>query len=150
MGTDVTSLPSPSSEEPPARGAVATAASDSQSTWLGTPGWPGRWCCSCGPRPSASLVLTPPRSSWSPPGGQRWDRVTLTCQGSGTTGAITWYKDGQRWWQGRDHVTVIEKGTYMCYRPGTGRSPTMKISDDWLVLQVPARALLEGDTVTLY
>ncbi|XP_071312809.1 Fc receptor-like protein 3 [Agelaius tricolor] len=68
-----------------------------------------------------------------------WDRVTLTCQGSGTAGATTWYKDGQRWGQEkRDKFSVTESGTYECGRPGTGLSPP-----------VPAWLLLEGDTVTL-
>ncbi|XP_071311782.1 Fc receptor-like protein 2 [Agelaius tricolor] len=91
------------------------------------------------PRPSASLrpaVL--------------WDRVTLTCQGLGTAGATTWYKDGQLWGQqGLDHLSVTESGTYTCDRPGSGHSPPVRVLDDELVLQVPARALLEGDTVTL-
>ncbi|KAM6988986.1 Fc receptor-like protein 4 [Passerculus sandwichensis] len=79
-----------------------------------------------------------------------WDRVTLTCQGLGAAGATTWYKGRQRWrQQGPRHVTVTESGTYTCYRPGTGRSPPVTVLDDNLVLQVPARALLEGDTVTL-
>ncbi|XP_038017738.1 low affinity immunoglobulin gamma Fc region receptor II-like isoform X2 [Motacilla alba alba] len=180
VGTDVTSLPSLSAKEPPARGAVATAASDSQSTWLGTPGWPGRWRCSCGSRPSASLVSsrgipcphpTLPSSTvalagWcplSPAGAQTtqmlveppwrppvlWDQVTLTCQGSGTAGATTWYKNGQLWRQGRNDLTVTESGTYTCDRSGTGLSPAVIVSDDLLVLQVPSGALLEGDTVTL-
>ncbi|XP_074390435.1 low affinity immunoglobulin gamma Fc region receptor II-like [Zonotrichia albicollis] len=79
-----------------------------------------------------------------------WDRVTLTCQGSGTTSATTWYKDGQCWGQqGRDRLTVTENGTYECNRTGSGLSLPMRVLDDWLVLQVPARPLLEGDTVTL-
>ncbi|NWY34293.1 FCGR3 protein, partial [Pheucticus melanocephalus] len=79
-----------------------------------------------------------------------WDRVTLTCQGSGTVGATTWYRDGQRWGQeGSDHFTVTESGTYRCERPDTGHSPLVTISKDPVVLQVPARALLEGDMVTL-
>ncbi|XP_058677508.1 Fc receptor-like protein 4 [Ammospiza caudacuta] len=79
-----------------------------------------------------------------------WDRVTLTCQGSGTAGATIWYKDGQRWWQERrDLFTVTEIGTYTCERPGTGLSSPVRVSDDRLVLQVPAWALLEGDTLTL-
>ncbi|KAF4797985.1 hypothetical protein TURU_068400 [Turdus rufiventris] len=58
---------------------------------------------------------------WTP--AVLWDRVTLTCQGSGTSGATTWYKDVRLWWQeGRDNFTVIESGTYQCYRPGTGLS----------------------------
>ncbi|KAM4755413.1 low affinity immunoglobulin gamma Fc region receptor III-like [Cyanocitta cristata] len=94
---------------------------------------------------TTQLLVEPP---WTPP--VLWDRVTLTCQGSGTAGATTWYKDGQRWRQkGPDRVVVTEIGTYQCDRPSTGRSPPMRVSNAWLVLQVPARALLEGDTVTL-
>uniref|UniRef100_A0A8D2MB91 Ig-like domain-containing protein n=1 Tax=Zonotrichia albicollis TaxID=44394 RepID=A0A8D2MB91_ZONAL len=82
-----------------------------------------------------------------------WDRVTLTCQGLGTTSATTWYKDGWHWGQqGHDCLTVTENGTYSCDRPGSGLSPPMRVLDgegDWLVLQVPARPLLEGDRVTL-
>uniref|UniRef100_A0A8D2M4V9 Ig-like domain-containing protein n=1 Tax=Zonotrichia albicollis TaxID=44394 RepID=A0A8D2M4V9_ZONAL len=100
---------------------------------------------------TTQLLVEPP---WRP--AALWDRVTLTCQGSGTAGATTWYKDGQRWWQeGPDRLTVTENGTYECNRTGTGLSLPMRVLDgptcspDWLVLQVSARALLEGDTVTL-
>ncbi|CAN8175624.1 unnamed protein product [Coccothraustes coccothraustes] len=94
---------------------------------------------------TTQLLVEPP---WMPP--VLWDRVTLTCQGSGSAGATTWYKDGQRWWQeGHDHLNVTESGTYECDRPGSGLSPPVTVLDDDLVLQVPARALLEGDTVTL-
>nr|XP_054509144.1 low affinity immunoglobulin gamma Fc region receptor III-A-like [Agelaius phoeniceus] len=94
---------------------------------------------------TTQLLVEPP---WRP--AVLWDRVTLTCQGSGTAGATTWYKDGQRWrQQGPSHVSVTERGTYTCDRPGTGLSPPVTVSDDHLVLQVPAQALLEGDTVTL-
>ncbi|NXU96149.1 FCGR3 protein, partial [Cettia cetti] len=94
---------------------------------------------------TTQLLVQPP---WRP--AVLWDRVTLTCQGSGTAGATTWYKDGQRWGQeDRQRFLVTESGTYMCDRPGTGLSPPVKVLDDPLVLQVPARALLEGDTVTL-
>ncbi|XP_054148679.1 Fc receptor-like protein 2 [Melozone crissalis] len=79
-----------------------------------------------------------------------WDQVTLTCQGLGTAKAMTWYKDGRCWGQqGQDHVTVSQSGTYSCDSPGTGLSPPVNFLVDWLVLQVPAQALLEGDTVTL-
>ncbi|NWR26415.1 FCGR2 protein, partial [Emberiza fucata] len=79
-----------------------------------------------------------------------WDRVTLTCQGSGTADATTWYKDGQCWGQeGRTKAAVNVKGTYWCDRPDGGLSPPVRDSEDWLVLQVPAQVLLEGDTVTL-
>ncbi|NXA99444.1 FCGR3 protein, partial [Cnemophilus loriae] len=94
---------------------------------------------------TTQLLVEPP---WTP--AVLWDRVTLTCQGPGTAGATTWYKDGQRWGlEGRDQFVVTEKGTYKCHRPGTGLSPPVRVLDDQLVLQVPARALLEGDTVTL-
>ncbi|NWT76185.1 FCGR2 protein, partial [Prunella himalayana] len=94
---------------------------------------------------TTQLLVEPP---WRP--AVLWDQVTLTCQGLGSTGATTWYKDGQRWWQeGADHFTVTESATYECDRPGTGRSPPVTVSDARLVLQVSARALLEGDTVTL-
>ncbi|XP_074389983.1 low affinity immunoglobulin gamma Fc region receptor III-like isoform X3 [Zonotrichia albicollis] len=91
------------------------------------------------------IVVEP---SWMP--AVLWDWVTLTCQGSGTVSATTWYKDGQRWGQqGCDRLTVTENGTYTCDRPGSGLSLPMRVLDDWLVLQVPARPLLEGDTVAL-
>ncbi|KAM4755435.1 LOW QUALITY PROTEIN: low affinity immunoglobulin gamma Fc region receptor II-like [Cyanocitta cristata] len=104
------------------------------------------WCpLSLAGAQTTQLLVEPP---WTPP--VLWDRVTLTCQGSGTAGATTWYKDGQRWWlQGPDRVIVTESGTYQCDRAGTGLSPSVSVSNAWLVLQVPARALLEGDTVTL-
>ncbi|NXU97708.1 FCGR3 protein, partial [Cettia cetti] len=94
---------------------------------------------------TTQLLVQPP---WRP--AVLWDRVTLTCQGSGTAGATTWYKDGQRWGQeGIDHLTVTESGIYRCDSPGAGLSPPVIILNDWLVLQVPTRTLLEGDTVTL-
>nr|XP_054509134.1 Fc receptor-like protein 5 [Agelaius phoeniceus] len=94
---------------------------------------------------TTQLLVEPP---WRP--AVLWDWVTLTCQGSGTAGATTWYKDGQHWEQeGPEHLTVTKSGTYTCDRPGTGLSPPVIVSEDWLVLQVPARVLLEGDTVTL-
>ncbi|XP_056365947.1 low affinity immunoglobulin gamma Fc region receptor II-like [Oenanthe melanoleuca] len=99
------------------------------------------------PRPSASLstqlLVEPP---WTP--AVLWDRVTLTCQCSGTAGA--WYKNLQRWGQeGHDSFSVTENGTYQCERPGSGISLSVMVSNEPLVLQAPARALLEGDTVTL-
>ncbi|XP_056356881.1 Fc receptor-like protein 5 isoform X4 [Oenanthe melanoleuca] len=94
---------------------------------------------------STQLLVEPP---WTP--AVLWDRVTLTCQGSGTTGDTTWYKDRRRWQQkGPAHFTVTESGTYTCERPGTGLSPPVRVLNERLVLQLPARALLEGDTVTL-
>ncbi|NWR26073.1 FCRL5 protein, partial [Emberiza fucata] len=97
---------------------------------------------------TTKLLVEPP---WRP--AVLWDRVTLTCQGSGTAGATTWYKDGQRWGQEeRIRLAVTQSGTYTCDRPGKGFSPSMRVLDGegaFLVLQVPALALLEGDMVTL-
>ncbi|NXO46776.1 FCGR3 protein, partial [Locustella ochotensis] len=94
---------------------------------------------------TTQLLVKPP---WIP--AVMWDGVTLTCQGWGTTGATTWYKNWQRWGQeGVNNFTVTESGTYTCHRPGSGLSAPVRVSDDWLVLQVPAGPLLEGDTVTL-
>uniref|UniRef100_A0A8C3UD88 Ig-like domain-containing protein n=1 Tax=Catharus ustulatus TaxID=91951 RepID=A0A8C3UD88_CATUS len=97
---------------------------------------------------STQLLVEPP---WTP--AVLWDWVTLTCQGLGTAGATAWYKDEWLWvLEGREKFTVTDNGTYMCERPRTGLSPPVTVSNgegDPLVLQVPARALLEGDTVTL-
>ncbi|NXM24314.1 FCGR2 protein, partial [Oxyruncus cristatus] len=96
---------------------------------------------------TTQLLLEPP---WMPAVG--WDQVTLTCQGSGPPAATTWYKDGWRLREKKqERLLVTESGTYKCHRPGTGLSPSISLSflTDWLVLQVPAWALLEGDNVTL-
>uniref|UniRef100_A0A8C3NCS6 Uncharacterized protein n=1 Tax=Geospiza parvula TaxID=87175 RepID=A0A8C3NCS6_GEOPR len=86
---------------------------------------------------TTQLHVEPP---WRP--AVLWDRVTLTCQGSGTAGATTWYKDGWRWWvKAPSHITVTVSGTY------TEMGPSCPTDD--LVLQVPAWVLLEGDKVTL-
>ncbi|NXO46689.1 FCGR2 protein, partial [Locustella ochotensis] len=104
------------------------------------------WCPLSPPGAQTTQVLVEP--PWRP--AVLWDWVTLTCQGSGTTGASTWYKDGKPWRQNRhDRLTVTESGTYKCERPGSGLSPPVTVSNDRLVLQVPAWLLLEGDTVTL-
>ncbi|KAM6999285.1 Fc receptor-like protein 3 [Passerculus sandwichensis] len=102
------------------------------------------------PRPSASLLLVD--SPWRP--AVLWDEVTLTCQGSGTAGGTTWYKDGKWWWpKGPDHFTVTKSGTYECDRPDTGRSPPVTVSDELftvpvLVLEGPPE-LTEGSPLTL-
>ncbi|NXP42989.1 FCGR2 protein, partial [Leiothrix lutea] len=91
------------------------------------------------------LLVEPP---WRP--AVLWDWVTLTCQGLGTAGDTTWYKDGQRWRQNRgNHFTVTESGNYTCDRPGSGLSPPVTVLHAPLVLQVQVKLLLEGDTVTL-
>ncbi|NWY63702.1 FCRL3 protein, partial [Erithacus rubecula] len=94
---------------------------------------------------STQLLVEPP---WTP--AVLWNCVTLTCQGSGTDGATTWYKDRRSLrLEGHNHVTVTERGTYRCYRLSSGLSPTVHVVNASPVLQEPAGALLEGDTVTL-
>ncbi|NWZ74324.1 FCGR2 protein, partial [Acrocephalus arundinaceus] len=93
---------------------------------------------------TTQLLVEPP---WRP--AVLWDQVTLTCQGSGTAGATTWYKNGRRWEQEGPDLVVTERGSYTCYRDDTGYLPYMSVLNDRLVLQVLARPLLEGDTVTL-
>ncbi|NXO46102.1 FCGR2 protein, partial [Locustella ochotensis] len=104
------------------------------------------WCPLSPAGAQTTKLLVEP--SWIP--AVLWDQVTLTCQGSGTAEATTWYKDGQRWGQeGPDRSAVTENGTYKCNRPTTGLSPPVTVLNDRLVLQGPAGPLMEGDTVTL-
>ncbi|NWV78567.1 FCGR2 protein, partial [Dasyornis broadbenti] len=92
---------------------------------------------------STQILVEPP---WTP--AVLWDRVTLTCQGSGTSGDTTWYKDGQRWGKkGPKNFTVTRSGTYKCQRPSTGCSPSVSIVNGPVVLQVLSRVLLEGESV---
>ncbi|XP_066064258.1 Fc receptor-like protein 2 [Chamaea fasciata] len=94
---------------------------------------------------TTQLLVEPP---WRP--AVLWDQVRLTCRGLGTTSATTWYKDGQRWVQNSwNRFTVSKSGTYKCQRHGSGLSPPVTVLNDQLVLQVPARTLLEGDEVKL-
>ncbi|NWX45267.1 FCRL5 protein, partial [Steatornis caripensis] len=84
------------------------------------------------------------------------EEVTLTCRGSGAPGPTTWYVNKQllqraghdRIWVSKDHPG---SSSYQCRSPGAELSApvTLNFSNDWLVLQVPARALLEGDMVLL-
>ncbi|XP_039575731.1 Fc receptor-like protein 4 [Passer montanus] len=94
---------------------------------------------------TTQLLVEPP---WRP--AVLWEPVTLTCQGSGTDSATKWYRDGLPWGQeGHDYVTVTDSGTYWCGSVVSVFSLPVRLLDDPLVLQVPAQALLEGDTVTL-
>uniref|UniRef100_A0A803VU29 Ig-like domain-containing protein n=1 Tax=Ficedula albicollis TaxID=59894 RepID=A0A803VU29_FICAL len=106
-------------------------------------------CCPLSPAGAqrTQLFVDPP---WIP--GVLWDEVTLTCRGSGTAGATLWYKEGRLACPcSGDIPEHPSAGGPPCWNWGPGdigcdRSP---LSPDSLVLQVPARALLEGDTVTL-
>ncbi|NXM14093.1 FCG2A protein, partial [Ploceus nigricollis] len=94
---------------------------------------------------TTQLLVEPP---WRP--AVLWDRVTLTCQGLGPPDATIWYKDGQRWWPGREPWLISESGTYTRNTSDAGlSSPMHVVNGESPVLQVPAQALLEGDTVTL-
>ncbi|NXQ91609.1 FCGR3 protein, partial [Nyctibius grandis] len=84
------------------------------------------------------------------------EKVTLTCRGPGTPGPTEWYEDERRWQQAGSDPVSVSKGrtgssSYRCRSPGAKLSPpvTLTFSDDWVVLQVPARVLLEGDALPL-
>ncbi|KAF1492990.1 Fc receptor-like B, partial [Megadyptes antipodes antipodes] len=84
------------------------------------------------------------------------EEVMLTCQGSGVPGLTEWYLDEQFWQRTRsDYIYVSKKhpgnNSYQCRSPGARLSPpiTLSFSNDWLVLQVPVRALVEGDELLL-
>ncbi|NXQ95537.1 FCRLB protein, partial [Sagittarius serpentarius] len=107
-------------------------------------------CHLTGAQPS-QLTLDPP---WTPV--FLWEKVTLTCQGSGTPGPTKWYVNEQLQWQttsDRIHLSKDHPGSdsYQCRSPGAELSPsiTLSFSNDWLALQVPAQALLEGDALLL-
>uniref|UniRef100_A0A8U8BJX5 Uncharacterized protein n=1 Tax=Geospiza parvula TaxID=87175 RepID=A0A8U8BJX5_GEOPR len=101
---------------------------------------------------TTQLLVEPP---WRP--AVLWDRVTLTCQGSGTCRC---HQLVQGW---AAHVAPVPRTPghpsaprcpqchghppWTCLKPLSERGPSCPT--DNLVLQVPARALLEGDTVTL-
>ncbi|KAM6112589.1 Fc receptor-like protein 2 [Phoenicopterus ruber ruber] len=84
------------------------------------------------------------------------ETVTLTCQGSGAPGLTEWYIDKRFWWRSNSNRIHVPEdhagsGSYQCRSPSAELSPpiTVSFSNDWLVLQVPARALLEGDRLPL-
>ncbi|NXK14694.1 FCRLB protein, partial [Herpetotheres cachinnans] len=99
----------------------------------------------------SQLTLDPP---WTPvflP-----EKVTLTCQGSSVPGRTYWYINNKLWQQeGSNRIHASKdypgSGSYQCRGPGAELSPpiTLSFSNDWLMLQVPARVLLEGDMVLL-
>uniref|UniRef100_A0A8C8B7T7 Ig-like domain-containing protein n=1 Tax=Otus sunia TaxID=257818 RepID=A0A8C8B7T7_9STRI len=107
------------------------------------PGRRGRWLL----QPS-QVTLDPP---WMPV--FVWERVTLTCHGPGAPVPTRWF-EGDRLLKlaesDRLQVSRTRRGSssYRCQRHGAALSApvTLSFSDDWLVLQVPAQALLEGDT----
>ncbi|TRZ07627.1 hypothetical protein HGM15179_019477 [Zosterops borbonicus] len=100
---------------------------------------------------TTQLLVEPP---WRP--AVPWDQVTLTCQGLGTAGASTWYKDGQRWRQkGLYNFTVTENGNYMCDCPANGLSHPITtlngpVADATITPSPPAHQVHVGDPVTLH
>ncbi|NXT02286.1 FCRLB protein, partial [Jacana jacana] len=81
------------------------------------------------------------------------EKVTLTCWGSREPGPTMWWLNWEplEWAVGHDRLRSSKPGTYHCRRPGAEISPplTISFSYGWLVLQVPSRALLEGDKLWL-
>uniref|UniRef100_A0A8U7NTK1 Uncharacterized protein n=1 Tax=Corvus moneduloides TaxID=1196302 RepID=A0A8U7NTK1_CORMO len=91
------------------------------------------WCPLSPAGAQTTQLLVQP--TWTPP--VLWDRVTLTCQGLGTAAMETPPRCPR--------CRGDPPGT--CLDPLSAMRPSCPT--DWLVLQVLARALLEGDTVTL-
>ncbi|KAM6190431.1 uncharacterized protein WM294_013929 [Sarcoramphus papa] len=117
---------------------------------LSGPGQAGVPCHPTGTQPS-QLTLDPP---WMPV--LLSEKVTLTCQGSSAPGSTDWYTNGRLSWQaGPKQIRISNdrpgRRSYQCRSPGAGLSPviTLNFLNDWLVLQVPAWALLEGDPLPL-
>ncbi|NXE85182.1 FCRL3 protein, partial [Cochlearius cochlearius] len=107
-------------------------------------------CHPAGAQPS-QLIQNPP---WTPV--FRTETVTLTCQGPGVPGPTEWYINEQLWPKVQsDRINIYghntESNSYQCRSPGAGLSPTvtLRFSNDWLMLQMPAQALLEGDALQL-
>ncbi|XP_056178039.1 low affinity immunoglobulin gamma Fc region receptor II-a isoform X1 [Falco biarmicus] len=99
----------------------------------------------------SQLTLDPP---WTPV--FQTETVMLTCRGSSMPGPTYWYINNMLWWQeGSDRIHASKdypgSGSYQCRGPGAELSPpiTLSFSNDWLILQVPARTLLEGDRLQL-
>ncbi|NWY60958.1 FCGR3 protein, partial [Chionis minor] len=84
----------------------------------------------------------------------QYEKVKLTCQGSGTPGPTDWYLNNRHQWQSDlsyIHVTQNKPGIYQCRSPSARLSPpiTVSFSNDQVMLQVPTRVLLEGDQLPL-
>uniref|UniRef100_A0A8C9N9H1 Ig-like domain-containing protein n=1 Tax=Serinus canaria TaxID=9135 RepID=A0A8C9N9H1_SERCA len=113
--------------------------------------------------PAHAVTPLLPRPSLKPPGGQvaLGDSLVLSCKVAAGTGPLSfsWHREGSGAPLGTgpslelQHVGDNDSGQYQC-RVSNGENvaetdPLNVTVLDSLVLQVPARALLEGDTVTL-
>ncbi|XP_061872039.1 Fc receptor-like protein 3 [Colius striatus] len=95
----------------------------------------------------SQLTLEPP---WIPVFTD--EEVELSCQGSSKPNYTMWYLNKKPWKKTRHtNLLVSSPGSYQCHSPGANLSLpiTLSFSNAWLVLQVPARELLEGDEVWL-
>ncbi|XP_031470535.1 high affinity immunoglobulin epsilon receptor subunit alpha-like, partial [Phasianus colchicus] len=82
--------------------------------------------------------------------------VKLTCGDPSVSISTTWYKDGRRWEETPSNhlsVTLRDEGKHrwQCQTRGSELSPAVNLtaSNVWLLLQVPAQAVLEGDLLSL-
>ncbi|XP_048784863.1 LOW QUALITY PROTEIN: Fc receptor-like protein 3, partial [Lagopus muta] len=97
------------------------------------------------------LTMDPP---WTPQFvGQS---VKLTCGEPSVSSSSTWYVDGQRWTETPSNHLHVElsgkrKYSFQCRTRGSELSSAVDLtaSNDWLVLQVPTQAVMEGDSLSL-
>ncbi|XP_040546770.2 Fc receptor-like protein 3 isoform X6 [Gallus gallus] len=93
-----------------------------------------------------------------PPWAQQFngDTVKLTCGDPGVSVSTSWYNNWQAWRSTEsNHLSVMLRGKqryrFQCRTRGSELSPVVNVtvSNDWLLLQVPTQAVLEGDALTL-
>uniref|UniRef100_A0A803YB81 Ig-like domain-containing protein n=1 Tax=Meleagris gallopavo TaxID=9103 RepID=A0A803YB81_MELGA len=104
------------------------------------------------------LCSQPPLLTMDPPWTPQFLRqsVKLTCGDPSVSISTTWYTDG-RWWKETPsnslHVELSDRRKYrfQCQTRGSELSSAVNlaVSDDWLLLQVPTQAVLEGDSLSL-
>ncbi|NXJ05442.1 FCRLB protein, partial [Odontophorus gujanensis] len=100
----------------------------------------------------------PPQLTMAPPWTPlfRGQSVQLSCGDPDMNVSTAWYQNGRRWKNTTSNhlgvtLNVAWKHRFQCRNRGSELSPAVNVSasDDWLLLQVPARAVLEGDELSL-
>ncbi|XP_065607657.1 Fc receptor-like protein 3 [Cyrtonyx montezumae] len=115
------------------------------------------------PRHAAVLMSPPagsqpPQLTMAPPWTPlfRGQSVQLSCGDPDGSVPTAWYNNGWPWEDtASNHLRVTLRDTrtyrFQCRNRGSELSPAVNVSasNDWLLLQVPAQAVLEGDELSL-